>query len=126
MNNSREGENNFPDLKEIQKEEINKDVEMFLTEDEEILVAYKTIRDQVIFTTKRVIVVNVHAVTGLKTGYFSYPYSKIQYFGIITAGAVDLDSELVLTYANGTRLAFDFLFNQNVKKVCSIISEFVL
>ena len=38
---------------------------------------------------------------GNKVVYFSYPYSKVQYFGIETPGVLDIDSELVLVFANG-------------------------
>ncbi|MDD7044532.1 MAG: PH domain-containing protein, partial [Anaerococcus sp.] len=57
----------------------------FLIRDEDIIQAFETIRDQVVFTTKRIFVINVQGVTGKKIAYISYPYSKIQYFGIETA-----------------------------------------
>lgn len=46
-------------------------------ENEKIMCAFKTIRDQVIFTNNRIFVVNVKGVTGRKIAYFLYPYSKI-------------------------------------------------
>ncbi|HXK84286.1 MAG TPA: PH domain-containing protein, partial [Clostridiales bacterium] len=97
-----------------------------LVSDEEIIQCFKTIRDQVIFTNKRVLVVNVQGVTGKKVAYFSYPYSKVQYFGVETAGLLDIDSELILAFNDGNRLQFDFKAQVDIARICSIISSFVL
>ncbi len=70
--------------------------------------------------------VNVQGITGKKISYFSYPYSKVQYYGIETAGVLDIDSELVLAFSNGARLQFDFKSQVNIKKICANISAFIL
>ncbi len=46
------GDSNTFNLKEINIEKIRKEVMNFLLKDEEIIQAFETIRDQVIFTTK--------------------------------------------------------------------------
>lgn len=79
-----------------------------------------------IFTNKRVFVVNVQGITGKKVSYFSYPYSKVQYWGIETAGVLDIDSELVLVFNDGNRLQFDFKTKVDIKRICADISAFVL
>ena len=99
--------------------EIRPEVQKLLVEDEKIMCAFKTIRDQVIFTTSRIFVANVKGVTGKKIAYFSYPYSKIQYYGIETAGLLDIDSELLITFSNGHILQFDFKANVDIK-ICFI------
>ncbi len=70
--------------------------------------------------------VNVQGITGKKISYFSYPYSKVQYYGIETAGVLDIDSELVLAFSNGARLQFDFKSQVDIKKICANISAFIL
>ena len=87
---------------------------------ENIIQCFQTVRDQVVFTDKRVIVVNVQGITGKKTSYFSYPYSKVLYFGIETAGVLDIDSELIMTFANGTVLQFDFRHQRNLFKYTAV------
>ena len=120
------GDANLMNLKEIPVGNIRREVTMFLTPNEEIIQAFQTVRDQVIFTSKRVMAVNVQGLTGKKVSYFSYPYSKIQYFGVETAGVLDIDSELILAFSNGAKLQFDFKSQVNIKAICATISQFVL
>lgn len=75
-------DSNIMNLKSINIKEVRPEVEKLMVEKEEIILAFQTIRDQVIFTNTRIFVVNVKGVTGKKVAYFSYPYSKIQYYGI--------------------------------------------
>lgn len=114
-------DSNFINLKEVHPE-----IEKLLINEEKMMCAFKTIRDQVIFTNNRIFVVNVKGVTGKKVAYFSYPYSKIQYYGIETAGFLDIDSELILNFSNGRALQFDFKSNVDIKLINSLISKYVL
>ena len=113
-------------LKEIKLSEIREEVRSLLQDDESIECAFMTIRDQVIFTSKRIFVVNVQGITGKKVSYLSYPYSKIQYYGIETAGLLDIDSELILAFNNGAHLQFDFKTAVDVLKLNNLISRYVL
>ena len=120
------GDANLLNLKEMDLKEVRPEVSKLLVEGEEIKCAYKTIRDQVIFTTSRIFVVNVKGVAGKKIAYFSYPYSKIQFYGIETAGLMDIDSELIVTFSNGHVLQFDFKSNVDIRMINSLISKYVL
>ena len=119
-------DSNFLNLKAIGTDEIRAEVFDLLVDGEQPVAAFKTVRDQVIFTTKRVFVVNVQGITGKKTSYFSYPYSKIQYFGVETAGLLDIDSELVLAFSNGAKLSFDFRSSVDIRRLNTLISNYVL
>lgn len=85
-----------------------------------------TIRDQGIFTNKRIIVANVQGIVGKKVAYISYPYSKIQFYGIETAGVLDIDSELILVFNNGAHLQFDFRTQVDIRRINNLISNYVL
>ena len=119
-------DSNFLNLKSMEIKDVRPEVEKLLVDGEKMMCAFKTIRDQVIFTNNRIFVVNVKGVTGTKIAYFSYPYSKIQYYGIETAGFLDIDSELLLTFWNGRGLKFDFKSNVDIKMINSLISKYVL
>ena len=113
-------------LKEIRISDVRKEVHSLLVENESIECAFMTVRDQVIFTNKRIIVVNVQGLVGKKISYLSYPYSKVQYYGIETAGLLDIDSELILAFNNGAHLQFDFRTAVDISKINNLISHYVL
>ncbi len=101
-------------------------IQPILLDDEEIIQSFQTIRDGVIFTTKRIIAVNVQGITGKKKDFTSLPYSKIQSFSIETAGVFDLDSELDLWFSGLGKVRFEFVADANVSFICKTISRFVL
>ena len=72
------GDGNLLNLREIPVANIRPELTMFLIPGENITQAFQTIRDQVVFTNKRLIVANVQGLTGKKVSYTSYPYSVFQ------------------------------------------------
>ena len=117
---------NLINLRKIEFSEVRPEVTSLLVNGEEIVQAFHTIRDQVIFTNKRVFVVNIQGLTGKRTSYFSYPYAKVEYYGIETAGVLDTDSELVMAFSDGARLFFDFKSNVDIRQISELISEYIL
>lgn len=75
-------------------EKAEKSLKDVLTVGEEVDLAYKLVRDQIIFTNKRLIVIDKQGVTGKKTEYKSIPYHSISRFSVETSGHFDLDAEL--------------------------------
>lgn len=120
------GDSNLMNLKSVSVSQIRPEVSEILVPGEDIIQCFQTVRDQVLFTSKRVFVVNVQGITGKKVSYYSYPYSKVQYFGIETAGVLDIDSELELVFSDGNRLQFDFKAGVNIKGICAGISKYIL
>lgn len=115
-------------LKPISLAEVREEVAVLLTPNEQMICAFKTIRDQLIFTNKRVISVDVQGLTGTKKSYSSLPYSKVQYFGIQTPSVMEVvpDSELVLVFANGMQTRFEFKGGVDIGLIGRMISEYVL
>ncbi len=103
-----------------------KDINKFLIEGEEVLEVFKTVRDQVVFTNKRVIAANVQGITGKKTDYTSIPYSKIQTFSVETSGLLDLDCEIEFYISPRGKIRFEIKGNFDIVKFNQIISGFVL
>ena len=63
---------------------------------------------------------------GMEEGLSLIHISKVLYFGIETAGVLDIDSELIMTFANGTVLQFDFRSKVDIKGICSNIQQYIL
>lgn len=97
-----------------------------LIENESVVAAYKSIRDMIIFTNKRIIAVNVQGVTGKKKDFTSLPYSKISAYSVETAGHFDLDSELELWFSGLGKVKFEFSGNSNIVEIGKIISSYAL
>ena len=111
---------------EISLKEVRPEVPTLLVNGDNMVMAFQTVRDQVVFTDKRIFVVNVQGITGKKVSYFSYPYSKVQYFGIETAGVLDIDSEIIFAFSNGARLQFDFKSKVDIHKISMMVSNYIL
>ena len=93
---------------------------------EKIISTYQAIRDGVVFTNQRIMVVNVQGITGKKKDVTSLPYSKIQAYSVETAGVLDLDSELELWFSGLGKIKLEFVAKANVAEICKIISNHVL
>lgn len=101
-------------------------IKPMMVDGESILGAFQTVRDGVVFTTKRIFAINVQGLTGKKKDFTSLPYSKVQAFSVETAGVIDLDSELELWFSGLGKVKFEFTGNTDMSKICRIISESVL
>jgi len=108
--------------------EVRDEVNGLLLSDETISAAFKTVRDQLIFTNKRIIAVDVQGITGKRKSFSSLPYSKILYFTIQTPGFAELvpDSELYLVFASGYTAKFEFKGGVDIGQIGRMISEYVL
>ena len=116
------------DLKPINISDVRSEINGLLINGEEIVAAFKTVRDQIIFTNKRIIAVDVQGITGRRKSYSSLPYTKIQYFAIQTPGFMELipDCELYIMFSNGFTTTFEFKGNVDIGAIGRMISEYVL
>lgn len=95
-------------------------------EGETILSAFQTVRDQLVFTNKRIIAANVQGLTGKKVDYTSSPYSKIQTFSVETAGLLDLDCELEIYVSALGRIRFEIRGGFDIVAFNRVVSTYVL
>ena len=116
----------FARLGKVSNDEFGKVVNDFLVDGESIIGTYKSVRDGVVFTTKRIIAINVQGLTGKKQDYTSIPYSKISTFSLETAGFFDLDAELEVYVAAVGKVKFQFTGDTDIKEICREISNFTL
>ena len=115
-------------LKPIKSEAVRDEVIGLLIRGEEIIYAFQTIRDQLVFTNKRIISIDVQGLTGRKKSFSTMPYSKIQFFSIQTPGFAEIfsDSELYLMFSNGFTATFEFKGQVDIGQIGRMISEYVL
>lgn len=111
-------------LHPVTPDRINKHVKKFLVSDEQVIDVFTTVRDQVIFTTKRIIAVDVQGI-GAKKEFVTIPYSKIQYFTVQTPGVAELihDNELQLFFSDGFKARFEFMGSYDITRIARIIGE---
>jgi len=114
-------------VSEIEVSKVEKEMKDLLALTEKVEHAYKLIRDLLIFTDKRLILVDKQGVTGKKVEYHSIPYKSIVHFSIETAGTFDLEAELKI-WLSGSSVPIQKKFNKslNVYKVQSVLAEHVL
>ena len=115
-------------LKPISVDAVRSEVTGLLINGETIEMAFQTVRDQLIFTNKRIISIDVQGITGKRKSYSTMPYSKIQYFSIQTPGFAELipDSELFVMFSNSFTAKFEFKGNVDIGRIGRMISEYVL
>ena len=108
----------------VDAEKLQKEFGKLLADDEAIHSGYKVIRDTIIFTDRRVIMIDVQGITGRKKEYLSIPYSKISMFSVESAGSFDLDAELKI-WISGVSGPIEKQFNKsaNVWELQSLLAE---
>ena len=75
-------------------DKVERDLEDILVPGEQVTLAFSLIRDLIVFTEFRLILVDKQGVTGKKTSSKSLPYRSISRFSVETSGHFDLDAEL--------------------------------
>lgn len=84
----------FGTAAQISPQELEAEFRPILIDGEEIVGAFKIVRDLVVFTQVRMILTDKQGITGKKVDYHSIPYKSITMFAVETAGTFDMDAEL--------------------------------
>jgi Bacterial PH domain len=107
---------------------IQAEFQNILVDNENVVAGYKLMRDSIVFTNERLLVVNVQGLTGSKVSYQSIPYSSIKAFTMITAGSFDLDCEisLVVNGFAGFPVSLKFKKGTDLNPIYQILSTFAL
>jgi len=118
--------NNKGFFKLKQNPDFSENVSDLLLDDEQIIDSYKSMRDGVVFTSKRIIAVNVQGITGSKIDFTSLPYKNIVAYSIETSGTFDLDSELEIYFSAVGKVKFEFTGRSSLLEISKIISSYLL
>lgn len=107
--------------------DVEKDLELIITETEQVERAFKLIRDLIVFTDKRLILIDKQGVTGKKIDYHSIPYKSITHFSIETGGHFDLDAELkIWISSNHEPVSKEFKKGSNIYDVQKALATYVM
>ena len=79
---------------DLSPQDVNEALAGVLTQGETVQVAFRILRDLIVFADRRLILVDKQGLTGRKVSYLTVPYRAITSFSVETAGSFDMDSEL--------------------------------
>lgn len=113
-------------LKQVPRNTYYSYVQPIMIDDEQVISAYQTVRDGVVFTNYRIISLNLQGIAGKKVDITSLPYKNIQIFSVENAGVADADAELDLFFAGQQRIRFEFSGKSDIAIIGKIISTFAL
>lgn len=111
----------------MSQEDATAKVEKFLVPNETVVTGFKLIRDSVIFTSERLVMINVQGLTGKKVSYTSIPYSSVKSFTMESAGTMDLDCEITLSvHSMALPLRLSFKRGTDLDPIYGILSQYTL
>lgn len=110
----------------VDPREATQEYGRLLGQGEQIHAAYLLIRDAILFTDRRLILVDKQGITGKKIEYHTIPYRSITHFSVETAGTFDLDAELKI-YLSGSPTPFQKQFGKGVDiyEVQALLTSYV-
>lgn len=99
-----------------------------LMPEEKVDLAFKLVRDLLVFTEKRLIIVDKQGMTGKKVEYKSIPYRSISRFSVETSGHFDLDAELKIWISSAELPAesLQFRSDDSIVAIQKALSQAVL
>ena len=103
----------------------NKKIMEILINGEEVILAYKTLRDIAAITNKRIIVADTQGITGVKVEIFSIPFKSIEMYSTEYAGIIDFNAEVKLFTKIGN-FKLKLGRNVDVRKIDRVISSVIL
>ncbi len=112
---------------EVDPAEIRETYGHALIGGEEVLAAFRSLRDTVFLTNYRFVLVDVQGLTGSKVSFRSVPYRSIQSFSVESAGTFDLDSDLKL-WVTGEAMPLSLKVSRNADPAAiqRLLAELVL
>lgn len=107
-------------------DEVQQELRPLFTDGEQLEVAFSLIRDLIVFTNRRLILVDKQGITGSKVDYHSIPYRSIVSFSTETKGHFDLESELCIWLSSHEQpIKKTFARDSNIVAVQKALATFV-
>ena len=117
----------FGTASQISPDDIQREFSPLLIEGEEIIGAFKVVRDLFVFTQCRLILADKQGLTGSKVEYHSIPFKSISQFSVETAGLLDMDAELkIYISSNPTPLKKEFKKGTDILQIQNLLATYVI
>ena len=111
---------------EVEPAKMQAEFAQVLAPGEQVEKAYVLIRDAMLFTNRRLILVDKQGLTGSKVEYHSLPYKAITHFSVETAGHFDLDADLKIWVSGQAQpLSKSFKKGLSIYAVQAVLSGYV-
>ena len=112
---------------EVSLENLQAEYNAILVEGETLQKAFKIVRDMLVFTNKRLIIVDKQGLTSSKVEYLSIPYKSITRFSKESGGMLDLDAELNIWVTGQVEpIQKQFKKDNNINLVYQMLSAHIL
>ena len=112
---------------EVDVDDVQRDYAPVLIPGEQVVAAFKSMRDLVILTNYRLAMVDVQGLTGRKVDMLTIPYRSITRFSVETAGTFDMDADLRIWVAGDPEpIEIKVGRRSNVAQVQQIMARAVL
>jgi hypothetical protein len=119
-------QNVFGNSTEVSSEQIMPLIDGLILENEQVVTAYKLWRDAIVFTSERLILIDVQGMSGRKISFESIPFSAIKKFKMENADTFDFDAEITLTLQGSEIIPLKFAKGTDLKPVYLLLSKYIL
>lgn len=111
---------------EADTDRIEREVAQIMIEGETIEKAYQLLRDLIIFTNRRLLLIDKQGVTAAKKSYLSIPYRSVVRFSVETLGHFDVESELQIWLSGSdTPITREFRGNASILDIQRMLAGHV-
>ncbi|HEU5067087.1 MAG TPA: PH domain-containing protein [Sphingomicrobium sp.] len=94
-----------------------------LMDDEQIEMEFKGVRDGMLLTDLRMIVLNSQGITGKKVEVTSFPWKSVTAYAVENSGTLDLDAELKICGSGWGVCEVQMTKGTNVRAVCQYLNR---
>lgn len=92
--------------KTLREEELNMEFKSYLLDDEKIIMSFASGRDVGIFTDKRILLIDIKGLRGLRRSIFTLRYESISAYEL---NVRSFDSAINITSDSGYKMSLNFL-----------------
>ncbi len=113
----------FVGLSKVRVGDGQKEYDFLISDNETVLLEYKSIRDRLVVTNKKLLTIDVQGLTGRKKEYMTIWLSSVTAFSCETAGTFDLDSELKVWSSGVGKLEYQFIKGTDIRELTKVLNE---